>query len=198
MAFYSETNITTEIDENGKEVTTKKELIKNIEGNNEPDYIKIYTKMWCEFNQIPLKYRDLFLALAMRMSYASIDKTGDIINYGGQLVNTGVPWRDDIIAECGWTSAVSLKKGLKALCDCNAIKRIARGVYQINPSYAGRGHWKYNPKQAQGGIENLITTFNFKNQTVNTQILFATDDEDALEGTGADELIVSRTTKTPA
>ena len=32
--------------------------------DNEPDFIKIYTKMWCEYNQIPYRYRQLFFSLA--------------------------------------------------------------------------------------------------------------------------------------
>ncbi len=65
--------------------------------------------------------------------------------------------------------------GLKALCDCGAIRKVNRGVYQINPSYAGRGTWKYNPSLKQGGIEKLVATFNFTEGTVDTNAVWATE-----------------------
>ena len=70
------------------------------------------------------------------------------------------------------------QKGLKALCECEAIKKVGKGVYQINPRYAGRGEWKYNPRLERGGIEDLVATFNFKDKSVDTKIVWADDGED--------------------
>lgn len=170
--IISEVNTHTTIDANGKKTITVQELTKKYERLGEPDYIKIYTNMWCTFNGIPEAYARLFLSLAVRMSYCNSTNLEQ-----SQLVNTGKPWRDDIMKECGWTSEASIKKGLKVLCDHNAIRRVARGIYQINPSYAGKGLWKYNPKEQQGGIADLIAKFNFKDKTVNTQIVWQADDE---------------------
>lgn len=172
--YYKTTNTHTTEDSNGNITVTTDEKITAIENNTEPDYIKLYTRMWCEFNEIPMAYRSLFLALAQRMSYASLDTNGNSKNNGGQIVYTGKPIAQNLMAECGWTSEQMLKKGLSELCKCNAIKRIGRGVYQINPSYAGRGLWKYNAKKEQGGIENLVATFDFKNKTVDTKVVYAT------------------------
>lgn len=172
--YYKTTNTNTVEDSNGNITVTTDETITAIENNTEPDYIKLYTRMWCEFNQIPMVYRSLFLALAQRMSYASLDTNGNSKNNGGQIVYTGKPIAQDLMSECGWTSNDMLKRGLRELCKCNAIKRIGRGVYQINPSYAGRGLWKYNAKQEKGGIENLVATFDFKNKTVDTKVVYAT------------------------
>lgn len=146
-------------------VTTSKVQI-----DDEPDFIKIYTKMWLEYNQIPSKYRQLFFSLACRMSYCKAGK--------GQLVNTGKPYMEDILEECGWKTKDPYMKGLKALCDCNAIKRVGPGVYQVNPSYAGRGEWKYNPRLERGGVKDLRALFEFGNGTVSTQILWADDGSD--------------------
>lgn len=160
------------IDENGNETSTIVEKKINYQTNNEPDFIKLYTNTWCEFNEIPLAYRNLFLELVMRMSYCNSE---DLQN--SQIVYTGVPFSTQIMDALGWKRNM-YSKGLKVLCDCNAIRRISRGVYQINPSYAGRGQWKYNPRLRQGGVEDLVATFNFKDKTVDTSILWADDAED--------------------
>lgn len=163
----------TQIDADGNETSTIIEKSVTREKFTEPDYIKIYTNMWCEFNEIPLAYRQLFLSLAVRMTYCN---TKDLKN--SQIVSTSVPYRDAIMSECGWTSRESYQKGLKVLCDCKAIKRITRGVYQINPSYAGRGKWLYDSRQHQGGIKDLRTEFQFADKKVNTQIIWADDGTD--------------------
>lgn len=150
-------------------ITTNK-----IEVSDEPDYIKLYTRMWFEFKGVPTAYTQLFLSLVCRMSYCN---SNDLTN--SQLVNTAVPWRDSIMAECGWKSAESLKKGLKTLCEANCIRKVGRGVYQINPQFAGKGEWKYNPRLSRGGVRDLIATFNFTDKSVNTQIFWADDGSDS-------------------
>lgn len=160
-------------DADGNITTSTTEKTSSIEHNNEPDYIKLYTKMWCEFNQIPDVYRNLFIELVSRMSYCN---ASDLEN--SQLVNTGKPWSDAIMKTLGWKSAMYFR-GLKALSECGAIKKVARSVYQINPSYAGKGEWKYNPRLNRGGVEDLIATFSFKNGQVQTDIIWADDGTDS-------------------
>lgn len=163
---------TTFIDENGNSNSTILEKSVTREKFIEPDYIKIYTNMWCEFNQIPMAYRQLFLELALRMTYCNSTKLSN-----SQLVSTGSPYKEDIMQACGWSSKAMYQKGLKALCECNAIKRINRGVYQVNPSYAGKGKWLYDSKAQQGGLKDLIATFNFKKGTCDTRIIWADNGE---------------------
>lgn len=163
---------TTTIDADGNESSTLKESTTNIERSNEPDYVKLYTRMWCEFNQIPNAYRDLFLELVTRMTYCN---SHDLDN--SQIVFTGEPIASAVMKALGWKKRM-YQTGLKVLTECGAIKRAARGVYQINPEYAGKGEWKYNPKLQRGGIEDLIAKFNFKEGTVETKIVWADDGED--------------------
>ena len=136
----------------------------------EPDYIKLYTKLWCEFNGIPDTFKNLFLELALRMSYCNAK---DLDN--SQIVYTGGTVAKDIMRKLGWSSKRMYQKGLKALCECDAIRKVARAEYQINPSYAGRGAWMYNPQENQGGVKDLVAKFNFKDKTVDTQIIWADD-----------------------
>lgn len=164
--------IETYIDEEGNEKTTTKETTKKIERSSEPDYIKLYTKVWCEFNQIPNQWRLLFLELITRMSYTN---SNDLKH--SQIVATGGPTKEAICKTFNWKSNM-YQKGLKALKETGAIKQISRGFYQINPNYAGRGEWKYNPKLERGGIEDLKATFDFKNKTIDLNIIWADDGKD--------------------
>lgn len=170
--FFTEKQTTIQEDADGNIKTSSVEKVTNIQRNDEPDYIKLYTKMWCEFNGIPIAYRELFLQLVTRMTYCNSADLGN-----SQLVNTGKPWSTSIMRALNWKDRM-YQKGLKALCECEAIKKVGRGVYQINPRYAGRGEWKYNPRLERGGIEDLVATFNFREGTINTKIVWADDGDD--------------------
>lgn len=196
-----EINTTTTIHPDGEEETTVVEKTSTLQRNTEPDYIKLYTRMWCEFNGIPQTYRGLFLELVTRMGYCNAT---DLEH--SQLVNTGKPWSDSIMQALGWKKAM-YQRGLKALCECGAIKQVGRGVYQINPQYAGRGEWKYNPRLSRGGVEDLVATFSFADGKVTTNIVWADNGEDSefnrmyregLDVKGKDAAVLKTTVKTPA
>ena len=177
MILKTETEITTIKDETtGEETSEIREKTTKIEKDQEPDYIKIYTNMWCEFNRIPIKYRPLFLELALRMSYAD-EKD---LNHS-QLVCTAGDFGEAICKKLGWKQKQSLYQGLKALVECKAILKKSRGIYQINPSYAGRGKWRYDPRRKQGGIKELKAYFDFTasnpEEAVQTKFVFFEEDE---------------------
>ena len=170
--IITDTQTQTTIDEDGNERSTVVTKTRKFERSSEPDYVKIYTNVWCELNQIPVKWRDLFLQLAVTMSYAD---TSD--KDGGQIVWTGGPTMRAITTMFGWQRD-NYQKGLKALCDCGALRPIQRGCYQVNPSYAGKGEWKYNPQRQQGGIEDIVARFSIKDKTIDTKIIWADDSTD--------------------
>lgn len=199
LSTYKQETIS--VDETGQEHITTVERTSKIERSTEPDYIKLYTKMWCEFNNIPTAYRDLFYELAARMSYCNAT---DIDH--SQLVNTGKPWADDIMHTLGWKRSM-YQTGLRTLCRCGAIKQVARGVYQINPQYAGRGEWKYNPRLQRGGVEDLVAKFCFKDKQVQTSIVWADDGTDTplnetyrqgMQVQAHDHAVLKETTAVPA
>ena len=167
-AYVRETTTTTDSDGN----ITKNEVEKTLYSEPEPDFIKLYTNTWCEFNKIPRAYRGLFLQLALRMSYCDANDLGR-----SQLVFTGKPFSDIIAEALNWKNDM-FKHGLVVLTKCGAIKRVSRGVYQINPSYAGKGSWKYNARLQSGGIKELRSTFDFVNKKVDTKIVWADDGQD--------------------
>lgn len=176
MATIKETKeIQTFTDEDGNVKETVKETTQKIERTSEPDFIKLYTNVWCEFNQIPLTWRPLFLELVAKMTYCD---SKDL--KASQIVFTGSVYADSIMEHLN-IGRRQYQKGLRVLVECGAIRKIQnkRGVYQINPNYAGRGEWKYNPKYARGGIEDLKAEFDFVNGTVITNIVWANDGSDS-------------------
>lgn len=152
-----------------------------MEKSGEPDFIKLYPEAWMPKKKtlaedespavkktaavrgknaddgedtahlkLPAAYRFLFFVLAARMDYCDSD---DLAH--SQLVMTGEPYRDEILEIMGWSDRDSLMKGLRALCECNAIRKVSRGCYQINPRFASKGQWKYNPRIPQSNVEGL-------------------------------------------
>lgn len=117
--------------------------------DNEDDYVKIY-KEFMECKAFPINYRELFMQLAIRMTYCNIDYPDS-----SQIVYVVGPTKKEIMAACGWQTETPLVKGLKVLCDCQAIRRVSRGIYQVNPYYASKGAWKYNKRLRTGGVKEL-------------------------------------------
>ena len=142
------------LDADGNTVEEKREETRIVR-SGEPDYIKIYTRMWMEFNEIDPSLAPLFLQLIARMSYADAKHPDR-----SQIVYTCKPASTSICEALGIKER-QFQRGLAALKECGAIRRIARGAYQINPEYAGRGSWHYDERLHRGGISNLIATFNF-------------------------------------
>ncbi len=171
VARYVNTNTVTE---NGKMV--KKETSDStwtVERTGEPDFIKLYTEAWSPKKStkdkdgspagkkaaagedtaqltLPSAYRCLFVVLAARMSYCDKD---DLAH--SQLVMTGEPYREEIMEIMGWENRDSLMKGLRALRECNAIRKVSRGCYQINPRFAAKGQWINNPRIPQSDVKGL-------------------------------------------
>lgn len=188
--YHEKLTETTREDAQGNIVVDTTREVKAIKKNDEPDYIKLYTRMWCEFNGIPSKYHQLFLSLACRMTYANLG-----IATGGQIVHTIGHSAQEIMTECGWKNRDSLYKGLQSLCDCKAIIKLGRGEYQINPQYAGKGPWHYKKDLQQGGIADLVAKFNFADRTVDTKITWASTSHEEIGD--ADEVIATKRTITP-
>lgn len=173
----------TVINKKGKKKEKIVEKSWAVERTSEPDFIKLYPEAWMPKKitlaededvspagkktapaqgkntadeedtahlTLPAAYRFLFFMLAARMCYCDSD---DLAH--SQLVMTGEPYRDEIMDIMGWTNRDSLMKGLRALCECNAIRKVSRGCYQVNPRFASKGQWLYNPRIPQSNVEGL-------------------------------------------
>lgn len=165
MVIRETINEVTTTDADGNTKSTKTVNTVGYKKLGEPEYIKLYTKMWCEFNEIKPRWQELFLQLAIRMSYC---RSSDLEN--SQTVNPTGPNAEAICKALNWGDKSNLYKGLRELCACGAIRKISRGWYQVNPSYAGKGEWQYKPDRDQGGIKDLVAKFSFKDRAVTTEI----------------------------
>lgn len=176
-------NVHAVTDKDGKTEVDKNVKTWAVSKTGEPDFIKLYPEAWMPKKKtlakdedvspagkktatargkssadeedtahltLPAAYRFLFFILAARMCYCDSD---DLAH--SQLVHTGEPYRDEIMEIMGWTNRDSLQKGLRALCECNAIRYVSRGCYQINPRFASKGQWLYNPRIPQSNVEGL-------------------------------------------
>lgn len=173
--IFSETEVTKTTDGNGQVKEHRISKHERFIENGEPAYIKLYTNMWMSFYDVPSAYKELFLEMASRMSPCdSVDLAHS------QLVNTGKPYDDIYMNACGWKSKDSLKKGLNALCFCGAIKRVARGVYQINPSYAAKGKWLdgKDGNTAYSGVKEFVARVDFISGIIKTDLTYVEDEED--------------------
>lgn len=161
--YYKETETTTTIDAEGNETSNILEKTKIYDRVSEPDYIKLYIKPGTAMKPdgtssigiqgIPAAYRNLFIQLAMRMTYCN---SNDIRS--AQIVNTDVPFSYDIMRALNWGTSMYYK-GLKELAARDIIRKVRRGVYRINPIYASRGEWRHNDKLNRGGVMDLVNEF---------------------------------------
>ena len=148
------------LDKDGNVVSEKETTkTKRIDKVTEPDYIKLYTEKWNGKggNPIPIGYRPLFIELASRMSYCEADDFEH-----SQLVLTSGIYQEAIMKALGLGSRDSLQKGLKALCDCNAIRRVQRGMYQVNPEFDRKGKWKYNVRVSRSSLDEFVDYYSWE------------------------------------
>ena len=177
-------------DKDGKTTEEKSVNTWSVTKTGEPDFIKLYPEAWVPKKKtlakddspagkktapapkksaavkedtaqrkLPAAYRFLFVVLAARMGYCDKD---DLEH--SQLVMTGEPFATEIRDIMGWGNRDSLLKGLRALCECNAIRKVSRGCYQINPRFASKGQWLYNPRISQSNVEGLKTYYDDKQE----------------------------------
>jgi len=122
-------------------------------GNEEGNFIKIYTDNMEILNKLQPCCLHLLFELCKQMSYADIrDK------YGGQLIRINKSIREDIQKELNIKKRAFFKN-LKILKDNGVIKDCGSGDYQINPNLIGKGLFEYNPKLKFGGIKDIRETF---------------------------------------
>ena len=92
-------------------------------------YVKLNSYLWLEYNRIPSKWRKLFLVLACYMSSYNFKNPNESHIVVMRLIG------DSVVKDCGWKTKDPLFKGLRALCDCNVIRKVSRGVYQVGTDY---------------------------------------------------------------
>lgn len=102
-------------------------------------FIRIDTESWQRNNSIPEEYRSFFICLACNMGNIDLyDFDADCFDTRQAVImDRGLAER--LCGEMGWPGMARLRKGIRALCDCGAIRRAATGVYEVSKRYASLG-----------------------------------------------------------
>lgn len=102
-------------------------------------YIRIDTESWQRDNKIPEEYRSFFICLACNMGNIDLyDFDADCFDTRQAVImDRGLAER--LCGEMGWSGMAQLRRGIRALCDCGAIRRAATGVYEVSKRYASLG-----------------------------------------------------------
>lgn len=119
-----------------------------IPSSDEPQYVKLYVRAWCEFKgleKLRPSDKDVLIRLLSIMTYAKmqnvIDEDGNVHDRGwGQLVYTNSELKRSIAAELG-VKETTVNNALSHLTKAEVIRRVGLGTYQVNPQLVGKGSW---------------------------------------------------------
>ena len=132
------------------------EIIQN--GNDEGDFIKIYTKALADLpDSLTVTAFRFLIELAAHMSYADINDPE-----GGMLIQINAQMREEIQDRLHIKKAM-FYRNLRTLEEHGLIKEVKKACYQINPNLLGKGYFEYRPMYRQGGIKALRDKWNDPN-----------------------------------
>ena len=126
---------------------TKEIVSVNKFRSEEPDYVKLYIKAWCEFKEIKGINTAFLYQLLPSMTYAQ----------HGQIIYTNSAMKKNIAKCLKWSEKTACQRAsleIRKLCDAGILRKIQNGEYQVNPELIGKGEWKH--------IKLLRATFNLE------------------------------------
>ena len=138
------------VDRDTGEIIRESTTVSRIK-SNEPDYVKLYIKAWCDFKEIKGINTSFLYQLLPYMTYAT----------ESQLLILSSYVKEEIAKTLGWslnTYQQRFSRELKKLVKAGVISHIKTSTYQVNPELIGKGEWK--------DIRNLRATFNLSNGEV--------------------------------
>lgn len=120
----------------------------------EPDYVKLYIKAWCEFKQVKGVNFKFLCSILPYMSYAEEKQLIVFSSCLKRIIAKNLKWAEG-------TALVRFNTELKKLVNSQVLRHYGRDTYQVNPELIGRGQWK--------NIKNLRATFNLSNGEITHQ-----------------------------
>lgn len=140
-----------------QEVSTKKAIIV------EPDYVKVYINAMSLFisgDEVGME-TNLLLEMAKIMTYADDTQPNSV---------SMTKFYKEKIANQLHSTVPAIEVTLNRLVKKNLVKRIGRGVYELNPLIFARGDWyNINKIQMQWTDEELRTQIEFAKETRHSQ-----------------------------
>lgn len=106
---------------------------------SEPEFVKLYLKQWIETmgpssENTTLTTNVLLAAIKLSLSFAGDEQ-------GGQLVYFNMYNKKKVASDLG-VSISTVNNAVTKLVKLTALKRVDRGVYQVNPYIMGKGSWE--------------------------------------------------------
>lgn len=132
IVLYTEVQRT--VDESGEIISSL--TTQKVKDGKEPDYVKVYVDCLLSAKDLSQSLNPILLAFITRMSYANPDE----IN-GGQVIYVNSAMKNDICLQLN-IKIDRVNQSLQQFKKAGIFKSLARGKYQVNPNYFGRGEWK--------------------------------------------------------
>ena len=136
------------------------ESVQRIIHSDEPDWVKLYVKAWCDFKNVKGINSQFLYNLLPYMSYAD----------EGQYIFITPFLKRQIAKKLKWKSHSALQvfnNNLRKLVQQNVLKHLDTNTYQVNPELIGKGEWK--------DIRRLRATFNLETGEITHQ--YAQEDD---------------------
>lgn len=127
----------------------------------EPPFIKLYLDCLCNFKGLSKSLNPILLEFLRYMTYANTQDPS-----GGQIIYLNAQLKRNIASATGKT-VKRIEQAITDFVKTGVFRRIATGTYQVSADLFGKGDWK--------DIKNIRATFDFKNGTVEAEMI--TDDE---------------------
>lgn len=158
MPVTKTTRMTIEAD-TGEIKETHTQQFNVIPSSDEPEYVKLYVRAWCDFKGIDSlrpSDRTVLVRLFNVMTYAKarsvVDEHGNVHDEGwGQIIYTNAELKRSIARETGLQYA-TVNTAFTHLKKAGVLRRVGTGTYQVNPELVGKGKWSE--------IKKLRATFN--------------------------------------
>ena len=129
----------------------------------EPPFIKLYLDCLCDFKGLSKSLNPILLEFLRYMTYAN---TQDI--NGGQIIYLNAQLKRNIASATGKT-VKRIEQAITDFVKTGVFRRVATGTYQVNADLFGKGDWK--------DIKNIRATFDFKNGTVEAEMITDEDEK---------------------
>lgn len=129
----------------------------------EPPFIKLYLDCLCDFKGLSKSLNPILLEFLRYMTYANTQDPN-----GGQVIYLNAQLKRNIASATGKT-VKRIEQAITDFVKTGVFRRIATGTYQVNADLFGKGDWK--------DIKNIRATFDFKNGTVEAEMITDEDEK---------------------
>lgn len=157
------TSIQTIITEDGEVI--KEETNRKIKLSDEPKFVKLYIDFVLSTKELSQSLNPILLAFISYMNYASQDEED-----GGQVIFINSAMKNDICKKLN-IKIDRVNQSLQQFKKAGIFKSLARGKYQVNPNYFGRGEWK--------DIKKIKGSFEYSNNGIEIKADIEHEQEDA-------------------